>query len=281
MFRQISTVTLVVLVALGSLVVVIAEEPKEAGSKTKGPPKELTVNLGNGVKLEMVLIPAGKFLMGSPDSEKDVDPGQKPQHRVRISKPFYLGKYLVTQQQWETVMGSNPSKFKGPRNPVEQVSWEDCQVFLKKLNADFAGGKGRFALPTEAQWEYACRAGSTTRYYFADDYDYKLLGEYAWYVVNSGDKTHPVGGKKPNAWGLYDMYGNVGERCADWFDGKYYARSPTDDPTGPTMGLSHVLRGGGYKDLAGCCLSAHRHIVRPGLRDDSIGVRVSRVPGDK
>ena len=166
------------------------------------------------MKLDLVLIPAGEFLMGN-------DRGFGPIHKVRITKPFYLGKYLVTQEQWQAVMGSNPSYFQnarntgfagsvpagGAKNPVERVSWDDCQEFIEKLNANVAGGKGRFALPTEAQWEYACRAGSTTKYCFGDDDS--QLGEYAWYGGNSGKQTHPVGEKKPNAWGLYDMHGNA------------------------------------------------------------------------
>ena len=117
-----------------------------------------------------------------------------------------MGKYLVTQEQWEAVMGNNPSQFKGPKNPMEEVSWDDCQKFLEQLNAKSAAAE-KFQLPTEAQWEYACRAGSKTRYCFGDDE--KQLGEYAWYRENSGDKTHTVGEKKPNAWGLYDMHGNA------------------------------------------------------------------------
>ena len=128
-----------------------AAEPKEAGGKAKSPPKELTVDLGKGVKLEMVLIPAGEFMMGSPDSDKDAIADEKPQHRVRITKPFYLGKYLVTQEQWEAVMGNNPSHFKGPKNPVETVSWDDCQKFLGKLNAKIGYWKaGKFQLPTRS-----------------------------------------------------------------------------------------------------------------------------------
>jgi len=279
MFRQIWMVALVVLAALGSLAVVTAAEPKEAVSKTKSPPKELTVDLGKGVKLEMVLIPAGEFLMGSPDSDKDADANEKPQHRVRITKPFYLGKYLVTQEQWESVMGSNPSQFKGPKNPVENVSWEDCQTFLGKLNAKSAAGVGKFQLPSEAQWEYACRAGSKTRYCFGDDES--KLGDYAWYAANSGDKTHPVGEKKPNGWELYDMHGNVWEWCQDWYDAGYYAKSPTDDPTGPTGGSRRVLRGGSWSYPAGGCRSAYRIFSAPGCGDYFLGLRVSRVPADK
>ncbi len=170
---------------------------------------EISVELGGGVKMEMVLIPAGEFLMGSPESDKDASTDEKPQHRVRITRPFYLGKYLVTQEQWIAVMGSNPSLFKGIKNPVEMVSWDDCQQFLAKLNAKSGPGGGRFQLPNEAQWEYACRAGSTTRYCFGDDAS--GLRDYAWYSANSRDTTHPVGEKKPNAWGLYDMHGNVCE----------------------------------------------------------------------
>jgi formylglycine-generating enzyme required for sulfatase activity len=138
---------------------------------TPPPEKEIAVDLGDGVKLEMVLIPAGSFRMG--------DEGEKPVHKVNITKPFYLGKYLVTQEQWEAVMGSNPSHFKGPKQPVEQVSWIDCQQFFTKLNEKLHPEGGKFQLPTEAQWEYACRAGSTTKYCFGDDET--RLGDYAWY----------------------------------------------------------------------------------------------------
>ena len=154
-------------------------------------PTEIAVDLGNGVKLEMVLIPAGRVPDGlarfgqTPDDEK-------PQHRVRITKPFYLGKYVVTQEQWEAVMGNNPSHFKGPKNPVEKVSWDDCQEFLEKLNAKIAEQSGAFVLPTEAQWEYACRAGSTTRYCFGDDE--RSLANTPGITANSGKDAS--GGRK-------------------------------------------------------------------------------------
>ena len=280
MVRQVSIVALVVLVASGSLGLALAtaEEPKESG-KTKSPPREMVVDLGKGIKLEMVLIPAGEFLMGSPDSDKDASTGEKPQHRVRITKPFYLGKYLVTQEQWQAVMGSNPSCFEGRKNPVEQVTWDKCQEFLGNLNGKFGTRRGTFQLPSEAQWEYVCRAGSKTHYCFGDNES--GLGEYAWYDRNSGGMTHPVGEKKPNAWGLYDMYGNVWEWCQDCYDGGYYAHSPTDDPTGPLKGSTRVLRGGGWHNRDGGYRSANRGHFSPKHPGFDLGLRVSVVPSDK
>ena len=253
--------------------------PRNRTATRKARRRSSRFDLGKGVKLEMVLIPAGEFLMGSPDSEKDAHADERPQHRVRITKPFYMGKYLVTQEQWEALMGNNPSHFKGPKNPVEEVSWDDCQQFLDKLNKRQGNPAGKFVLPTEAQWEYACRAGSKTRYCFGDDAS--KLDEYAWYEKNSDDKTHPVGEKKPNAWGLYDMHGNVWEWCQDWYDDGYYAKSPTDDPTGPATGSDRVVRGGSWRTRRGDCRSADRFGDRPGLRYDDLGFRVSLVPADK
>ena len=241
--------------------------------------ENLAVDLGGGVTLEMVLIPAGQFLMGSSDSDKDARGAEKPQHQVRITKPFYLGKYEVQQEQWEAVMGNNPSTFKGAKNPVEQVSWDDCQEFLDKLNAKTAEQGGKFVLPTGAEWEYACRGGSTTRFSFGDAA--RSLGEYAWYKDNSEQKTHPVGRKKPNAWGLYDMHGNVWEWCHDLYDEKYYSNSATDDPQGPSSGSRRVLRGGSWRIPAGICRSAGCDSGVPGYRDTGLGFRVARVPADK
>jgi formylglycine-generating enzyme required for sulfatase activity len=160
---------------------------------------------------------------------------------------------------------------------VRHSSWEDCQRFLGKLNANVGGGK--FQLPSEAQSEYASRAGSKTKYCFGDDAS--KLGEYAWYAENSGNRPHPVGKKKPNAWGLYDIYGNVREWCQDRYDGGYYAKSPTDDPPGPATGPGRVLRGGGWFIEADDCCSAFRYGCLPRLRDGFLGLRVSRVPADK
>ena len=161
--------------------------------------------------MEFVLIPAGKFMMGSDSGESN----GKPVHEVRISKAFYLGKHEVTQGQWQKVMGNNPSIFKGDAIlPVENVSWEDVQEFIHKLNAK--EGDTKYRLPTEAEWEYAARARTATIYSFGNDE--RQLGEYAWYFPNSGNKTHPVGQKKPNAWGLHDMHGNVWEWVQDCYD---------------------------------------------------------------
>jgi formylglycine-generating enzyme required for sulfatase activity len=253
-----------------------AEEAKRRqreASARLGLPVEKTVDLGDGVVIELVLIPAGPFDMGSPDNEVGrFGSMEGPVHRVRITRAFYMGKHEVTQEVWEKVMGTNPSNFKGAKNPVENVSWDDCQDFLKKLNA-LAKAQGNFRLPTEAQWEYACRAGTKTRF-CSGDADAGLT-DYAWFGANSGGTTHPVGEKKPNAWGLHDMHGNVWEWCADWWEQDYYGKSPRDDPTGPVTGAGRVLRGGSWDDGARYCRSASRFIINPGDRFDGLGFRVA------
>ena len=254
--------------------VVVENPPAVAPLDTKR--KEATYALGNGVNLEMVLIPAGEFMMGSPDADVGAQSDEKPQHRVLITKPFYLGKYLVTQEQWEAVIPNNPSSFKAPKNPVENVSWDDCQAFVSTLNDKFAKTGGRFALPTEAQWEYACRARTTSPWYCG--HSDLVLGDYAWYSNNSGNKTHPVGKKKPNAWGLYDMHGNVWEWCQDWYGANYYAASPPDDPKGPDSGAYRVLRGGSWGIRPYVTRSAFRHWLAPGVRYLNLGFRVARTP---
>ena len=189
---------------------------------------------------------------------------------MRITKPFYLGKYLVTQEQWEAVMGNNPSNFKGPKNPVEKVSWDDCQEFLEQAQCeDSAARAGKFRLPTEAQWEYACRAGA--RRSIASATTSRGWANTRGTTTNSGSKTHPVGEKKPNAWGLYDMHGNVWEWCQDWYDGGYYAKSPTDDPAGPATGSDRVDRGGGWNAAPGAAgrrtatATGRGPLLQPGL----------------
>ena len=217
--------------------------------------------------MEFVLIPAGTFMMGSPDSDPDADDNEKPAHQVTLSQDFYLGKYPVTQAQWEAMMGANPSEFKGAARPVETVSWDDVQAFMQKLNE--RGGADHYRLPTEAQWEYACRAGSSTRYHFGDDA--AQLGDYAWYHDNSGGQTHPVGQKQPNAWGLYDMHGNVWEWVQDWYGD--YTVAPVTDPIGPTSGAVRVIRGGSWGDAALYARSAVRFRFHPGDRFDNLGFR--------
>jgi formylglycine-generating enzyme required for sulfatase activity len=217
--------------------------------------------------MQFALIPAGEFQMGSANGSDD----ERPVHTVRISKPFYLGSHEVTQGQWETVMGNNPSRFKGDANrPVETVSWEEVQKFIDKLNTREGGTKYR--LPTEAEWEYAARAGWTTAYSFGDDSS--QLGKYAWFGDNAGNTTHPVGTLQPNAWGLYDMHGNVWEWVQDGYD-KYVA-GPVTDPQGPAAGSYRVIRGGSWLYVARNCRSAYRYHNAPGFRNDSLGFRLLR-----
>jgi len=211
---------------------------RAATQKDLGPPKENV--LTDSLDMKLVRIPAGEFTMGSPDSDKEALDREKPRHRVRITKPFYLGMHEVTQEQYERLMGENPSRFKGdPERPVENVTWEDAVEFCRKLSEKEGV---TYRLPTEAEWEYACRAGSKQVYPF-DNYPIDL-GEYAYWGRNSKDTTHRVGLKKPNAWGLYDMLGNVSEWCADWYRDDYYAISPVDDPVGAYSRNWRVVRGG-------------------------------------
>ncbi|MEW6235804.1 MAG: formylglycine-generating enzyme family protein [Candidatus Omnitrophota bacterium] len=241
--------------------------------KIQEPPKSIVIPLPNFPKcakpLEMVLILAGTFMMGSPEMEKDRMDNEGPQHQVTITKPFYMGKYEVTQEQWQAVMGNNPSHFKGNNLPVERVSWDVCQTFIQKLNQM---GQGTFRLPTEAEWEYACRAGTTTSFYWGDDTSYTQIVEYAWYPGNADSKTHAVGLKKPNAWGLYDMSGNVWEWCLDRFGD--YSSDAQNDPTGANKGDYRVVRGGSWNDISRLCRSANRSRSWPDVGDSIIGFRI-------
>ena len=212
------------------------------------------------VKLEMVLIPAGKFIMGSPKYKSE------PPHEVTITKPFYMGKYEVTQEQWESVMGKNPSETKGAKLPVTHVSWEDCQNFIKKLNAKT---KVSYRLPTEAEWEYACRAGTTTFYSVGDS----LTKAYA-NIENS--EIRAVGSYKPNTFGLYDMHGNVWEWCEDWY--RDYPTGAVTDPKGPATGEVRVLRGASFYNFLSNAHSSYRYFNTPSNRDFSIGFRLARTP---
>lgn len=226
----------------------------------------------NSVGVELILIPAGSFQMGGDPNFEDAASDETPRHKVTISKPFYLGKTEVTQEQWVAVMGSNPSQFKGRSNPVERVSWNDVQTFTTRLNAK--EGTTRYRLPTEAEWEYAVRAGTTGKYGFGDDEG--QLGTYAWFGDNSGNKTHPVAQLHPNAWGLYDMHGNVWEWVQDWYGGQYYASSPSTDPRGPSSGSGRVLRGGSWNFDTGYVRAAFRYDFVPGSRYGILGFRLAR-----
>ena len=228
----------------------------------------LELECGGGVKMKLNLIPAGTFLMGSPESKEDRKDDEGPQHEVTITKPFYMGIYPVTQAQYEAVLQKTPSAFKVKDRPVEQVSWDNAFAFCKKLSSVT---DRVISLPTEAQWEYACRAGSTTTYSFGDSDS--RLDSYGWYDENSGEGTHPVGQKKPNAWGLYDMHGNVWEWCSDWYVDSY-ANADVRDPKGPSSGTARVLRGGSWHSLPRRCRSATRLWLEPDNRGNGIGFRV-------
>jgi formylglycine-generating enzyme required for sulfatase activity len=238
-------------------------------------PKEIT----NSIGMKLVLIPKGTFMMGSPKSEEGRQK-EETQHEVTISKDYYLGVYEVTQAQYEKVMGKNPSRFQGAvvgnENadlPVEQVSWDVAVEFCKKLS-DLPEEKkaGRvYRLPTEAQWEYACRAGSKTAYSFDDEKG--LLPEYGWFSRNSSRRTHTVGLLEPNAWGLHDMHGNVWEWCSDRYGD--YPKGAVSDPSGPKEGSYRVIRGGSWGYGAAYCESAYRLWRSPELRDSALGFRVA------
>ena len=224
----------------------------------------------NFIGMKFTYVPAGEFMMGSEEGRDN----EQPVHKVTIKKPFYLGTYPVTQREWKAVMGNNPSHFKGDDLPVENVSWYDVQEFIKKLSEKEGGNKYR--LPSEAEWEYACRSGTTTSYSFGDDES--KLGDYAWYGDNSGRKTHNVGQKKPNPWGMYDMHGNVWEWIQDKFHG-YYKGAPSNGSAWDYGGGSScVVRGGSWSDNASGCHSACRFSSAPGDRRNFVGFRLLRSP---
>ncbi len=324
-------------------------------------PAAKTLDLGGGVKLELVLIPAGKFIMGTPepvpvddegfrkqivagqailavggglllvlvgmillealrkrhrprfslaralvmtgaagvgllgglhwhhstlalaDAEakfqsaqaqyKEAGHDEKPAHAVTLTKPFYMGKFVATQEQYRAVTGASPSHFKGKDNPVEEVSWDDSQAFCRKLSEQT---KQTVRLPTEAEWEYGCRAGTTTQYHSGDTE--AGLARVAWLNSNS---THPVGQKEPNASGLYDMHGNVWQWCQDWYGEDYYGKSEAENPQGPAQDPFRVLRGSAWCHDAWSCCSARRHWLFPYDRDEYFGFRVVVAPASR
>jgi len=242
----------------------------------------------NGIDMELVVIPAGRFLMGSPTSDKHSYADERPQHRVEITKPFQLGVYPVTQEEYQLVSGANPSLCKGSRRPVECVSWFDAIRFCNLLSAregldayyridgedvSVVGGCG-YRLPTEAEREYACRAGTQTKWSFGDDPE--RLDQYAWYRGNAQSETFTVGEKAPNPSGLYDMHGHVWNWCWDWYAADYYGHSPEKDPCGPEVGDGRVLRGGSFGDAVGSSRSAARFSNDPSIADCFISFRVAR-----
>jgi len=254
----------------------VASAPPPAVAKAASPAKpEPAQSSAPAASAALVSIPAGRFLMGDKD---EVD---APPHEVSVSA-FLMDKHLVTQDQFQKLMGANPSRWKGGQNPVEQLRWSDAVKFCNKrseadglkpcydlttLKCDFSADGYR--LPTEAEWEYACRAGTTTPYFFGATP--AKAGEFAWFDKNAGGKPRPVGQKQPNPWGLHDMAGNVWQWCNDFYDVEYYTKSPKQDPPGPAEGKNKVLRGGAWRFSADNCRSGYRYNEHPGSADVCFG----------
>jgi formylglycine-generating enzyme required for sulfatase activity len=241
----------------------------------------------NSLGMKLVLIPAGEFLMGSAENDTAAPADEKPRRKVRIARAFSLGVYQVTQEQYREVTGTNPSCFEGAAGlPVESVSWEDAVAFCNRLSEReglspcYDLGRGThvegsgYRLPTEAEWEYAARAGSAGRFCFGDD-DARV-GEFAWFSDNSDDRTHPVGQKQPNAFGLYDVHGNVWEWCCDFFDPLFYGKAPGVDPCCSSATALRVHRGGCWADGPWYLRSSDRGASAQDSRDNDVGFRVAR-----
>jgi formylglycine-generating enzyme required for sulfatase activity len=265
----------IVLVSVLSLFISLVSQ--EAVTEDKGVDRR---TFTNSIGMKFVLIPAGSFMMGSPPDESSRGDDER-QHRVTLTKGFYMGVTEVTQRQWRQIMGNNPSHFQdcGAECPVEFVSWNDCQEFVQRLNQSEVGNGYR--LPTEAEWEYACRAGSITGFANGSitqtgcghDANLDVMG---WYCGNSGKKPHPVAQRKPNAFGLYDMHGSIWEWCQDWYG--IYPSGHVSNPTGPSSGSYRVLRGGGWHEDVEGCRSATRVGRSPGSMAGTIGFRLARTP---
>jgi len=269
--RKFYVIVLILSVALALLQGCERKTPEE-GSTTSS---DSAAQTESGSAIEMVLIPGGTFTMG------DEDEPDAPPHEVTIS-PFHMDKYLVTQEQYERVMGDNPARWKAKTNPIEQVRWSDAVKFcnarsrleglepcysLETWECSFdANG---YRLPTEAEWEYACRAGAKTAYFFGDSVS--QLGDYAWFEKNAGGHPQPVGQKKPNAWGLYDICGNLWQWCNDFYGVEYYTQSPRENPRGPKEGDTKVVRGGAWKFSADNCRCGYRYNENPGYVDVCFG----------
>lgn len=255
-----------------ALLIVILCRSSSFAERAPTAPQGITTRSG----VQMVLLPGGTFIVGDKEGEVDEVP-----HEVTVS-PFYVDKYEVTQQEYQRLMGENPSKVKGKTNPVEQVRWSDAVRYcnarsrlaglapaydLKTWTCRFEANG--FRLPTEAEWEYAARAGTTTRYSFGNSE--ARLKQHGWFRDNARSKPHPVGQRKPNAWGLYDVHGNVWEWCNDFYKVDYYVEDPQKDPGGPQSGETKVLRGGCWSSGADACRSAYRYNEAPGYADVCFG----------
>ncbi len=238
------------------------------------PAPTLEVTLPGEVALDMVWIAPGTFTMGSPASEEGRNEDEDPAHTISISQGFYLGRFEITQAQWHSIMGNDPDTLRSPTHPRQNVSWDQVQLFIRRLNATVAGTPYR--LPSEAEWEYACRAGTQTAWSFGDDIS--QLPEYAWFLDNTPTppRPHAIGLKRPNPWGLYDMHGNMREWCQDWYGIDYYQRSPRTDPPGPGFGRGSILRGGGFGSQAGSTRSANRSGDFGASSAPSYGLRLVR-----
>jgi formylglycine-generating enzyme required for sulfatase activity len=226
----------------------------------------------NSIGMRFVLVPAGSFFMGSdPALDPFADADEEGRREVFVTKPFYIGIHEVTQRQWDALMPDNPSKFKGPGNPVENVSYADALSFIEKLNQK--EGTQKYRLPTEAEWAYAARAGSLTVWHFGDTPG--AISRYAWHSGNSEGKTRPAGLKAPNAWGLYDVHGNVWEWVSDYYGEDYYKTGPNRDPQGPPEGSGRVIRGGGFDKGHEFLRLENRTMEPPDFKNGSLGFRVA------
>jgi len=248
-----------------SLAVLLATDYRIQVQEKRDPPKYFT----NSIGMKFVWIPPGSFMMGSPTEEKDRN-ANETQHKVTLTKGFYMGVYTVTKEQWKAVIGNTPSPSKRQKNlPVETISWVDCQDFIKKLREKDKKG---YRLPTEAEWEYACRAGTTTRFFFGDTISSKQANFGKFKKGESPLRTTPVGSFPANAWGFHDMHGNVWQWCQDWFG--EYPQKDVVDPQGPENGGERVIRGGSFTDLPQHLRSANRHKYEPSGRDHVVGFRL-------
>jgi formylglycine-generating enzyme required for sulfatase activity len=258
---------------------IVENEPPATGTPAEPPAAATRKEQTNSIGMQFVEIFAGTFEMGCIDGDnEECDRDERPRHRVTLTKPFYLGKHTVTQKQWVAVMDINPSLFRGADRPVDNVSWDDAQEFIRRLNEK--EGTEKYRLPTEAEWEYSARAGTPMTWPWSCGEKLSCVKNIAWITGNSRDMTHPVGQKQPNPWGLYDMNGNVWEWVQDWYGAKYYEEGGvTSDPPGPDLGTDRVLRGGAWTSPTKHVRTAERLKGVPDSRNNAFGFRVAFFPG--